>query len=286
MKIYIIPYNGELFKETRKSYFLKAFGEQVQDMRIIPFGKCNYSCAYCKRKGYEKNDGIIDGSVEVEETEIFSAINDAILNNQIVRLSGGDPVCYPELSFRLLKYVKKLNGITSIAHNGTGPNFVKSLIKADILDSISVDFKAPNPELLSEITGISLEQSKIMWANNLETLQILKANPQVKTDIRTCVFSNTNLEELLNIGNIIKENSNDSVFWTLRMYSIIDNYLQNTKSADDMKKIAIFLSTNIPDLKIGIRLKWDNGNFFYYMNGQLIDNFETEKTLYLKPKKY
>lgn len=279
MKIYVIPYKGTLFQETRKSYFLKAFGEQVQDMKIIPFGKCNYSCPYCKRKGYEKNDGIIDGSVEVSETEIFSAVNEAIKNNQIVRLSGGDPICYPELSFRLLKYAKELNGNTSIAHNGTGPNFVESLIKADILDSISVDFKASNPELLSKIAGISLEQSKVMWNNNLKTLQVLKDNPQVKTDIRTCVFSNTNLDELLKIGNIIKENSNNSVFWTLRIYSIIDNYLQTTMSADDMKNIAIFLSKNIPDLKIGIRLKWDNGNFFYYMNGQLIDNFETEKKL-------
>lgn len=279
MKIYIIPYNGELFKETRKSYFLKAFGEQVQDMRIIPFGKCNYSCPYCKRKGYEKNDGIIDGSVEVTETEIFSAVNDAIKNNQIVRLSGGDPVCYPELSFRLLKYAKDLNGTTSIAHNGTGPSFVESLIAATVLDSISVDFKASNAESLSEIAGISLEYSKVMWNNNLKILQILKDNPQVKTDIRTCVFSNTNLEELLKIGNIIKENSNSSVFWTLRIYSIIENYLQTTMSTDDMKNIAIFLSENIPDLKIGIRLNWDNGNFIYYMNGQVIDNFELKKKL-------
>lgn len=281
MKINIIPYKGELFKETRKSYFLKAFGEEVQDMRIIPFGKCNYSCPYCKRNGYDKNDGIIDGSIEVDEEEIFEAILEANKNDEIVRLSGGDPVCYPELAFRLLKYAKELGGITSIAHNGTGPEFVESLINADILDSISVDFKASSPELLSKIAGISLEKSKMMWQNNLRVLEILNANPQVKTDVRTCVFEDTDIEELLKIGNIIKEKCGSTAFWTLRVYSVINNYQQSTLTADDMKNIAITLSSLIPDLKIGIRLKWGEGSFFYYMNGELIDSFETKKKLQL-----
>lgn len=267
MNVYIIPHNGELFAETRKAYFLKAFGEKVQEMRIIPFGKCNYSCPYCKRNGYNKHSNIIAGSVYVEEDKIFAAVSDAISKKQIVRLSGGDPCTYPDLSFRLLKFVKENCGIGSMAHNGSSPLFIKNLVDNFLLDSISVDLKAENPEKLKTIAGISTPSSYLMWNRTLDTLKVLKNANNLKIDIRTCVFNDTNFEELLNIGKIIQENSNENFFWTLRIYSIVSNFSTETKSTENMKKLAQSLSSKLPNLKIGIRVKWDNGAFFYFLNG-------------------
>lgn len=268
MKAYVIPYNGELFKETRKAYFLKAFGEDVKEMRIIPFGKCNYSCPYCKRNGYDKNSSVINGSIAVEESEIFNAVLDAVNNNQIVRLSGGDPCTYPLLSIKLLQFVKEHGGIGSMAHNGSNPIFVQHLIDNNLLDSLSVDLKAETPEKLGKIAGIPDEQAHIMWDRTIQTIRFLKYAKNVKIDIRTCVFNNTDFEELLNTGKIIQENSNENIFWTLRKYSIVDNFSTKTKDTESMKNIAKNLSAELPDLRIGIRVKWDNGAFFYYLNGK------------------
>lgn len=268
MRAYMIPYNGELFTETRKAYFLKAFGEEVKEMRIFPFGKCNYSCPYCKRNGYDKSSFIIRGSVAVDEYRIFNAVSDAINSNQIVRLSGGDPCTYPNLSIKLLKFVKNYGGIGSMAHNGSSPALVEHLVYNGLLDSLSVDLKAENPEKLSKIAGISNSQASIMWDNTIQTLHILKHVTNVKIDIRTCVFDNTNLEELLSIGRIIQENSTGNMFWTLRIYSIVDSFSTETKNTENMKNIAKTLSYELPNLKIGIRVKWDNGAFFYYLNGK------------------
>lgn len=268
MRTYIIPYNGELFKETRKAYFLKAFGEEVKEMRIIPFGKCNYSCPYCKRNGYDKRSSIINGSVAVDESKVFNAVSDAINNNQIVRLSGGDPCTYPFLSIKLLQFVKERGGLGSMAHNGSNPVLVKHLIDNALLDSLSVDLKAENPEKLGKIAGISSNQAYIMWDKTIQTLKILQYVKNVKIDIRTCVFNDTNFEELLNIGKIIQENSSNNVFWTLRIYSIVDNFSTETTTTENMKNIAKTLSSELPNLKIGIRVKWDNGAFFYYLNGK------------------
>ncbi len=268
MKTYVIPYKGELFKETRLAYFLKAFGEEIKEMRIIPFGKCNYSCPYCKRSGYDKNSGIINGSICVDDLEIFDAITDAINKNQIVRLSGGDPCTYPFLSIKLLQFVKQNGGIGSMAHNGSSPALVKHLIDHNFIDSLSVDLKAGNPEKLGKIAGITNKQAYTMWNKTLQTLQILKSASNVKVDIRTCVFNDTDFEELLNIGKIIYENSGNNVFWTLRIYSIVDNFSTETKNAKAMRNIAKMLSSELPGLRIGIRVKWDNGAFFYYLNGE------------------
>lgn len=267
MNAYIIPHNGELFTETRQAYFLKAFGEEIKEMRIIPFGMCNYSCPYCKRNGYNKHSNIIDGSISVEENMIFSAVSDAISKNQIVRLSGGDPCTYPYLSFQILKFVKENHGIGSMAHNGSSPLFIKNLVDNFLLDSISVDFKAESPEKLKTIAGISTASSYLMWNRTIETLQVLKNAENIKIDIRTCVFNDTNYEELLHIGKLIQQNSNNNVFWTLRIYSIVSNFSSKTKSTENMKKLAQSLSFEIPNLKIGIRVKWDNGAFFYFLNG-------------------
>ena len=272
MKAYIIPYNGELFQETRKSYFLKAFGEEIRDMRIIPFGKCNYSCPYCKRNGYDKQNHIIAGSIEVDEHEIWNAINDAIIKNQIVRLSGGDPCMYPNLSIKILEYVKEVGGTGSLAHNGSSPVFIKYLLDHHLLDSISVDLKAPNAEKLKEIAGLSEKASYLMWEQTLQMLEILKNAKDVKTDIRTCVFHHTHYEELIKIGKIIQKANIPNSFWTLRVYSIVDSFSKETKTAESLKELAKILSKELPNLKIGIRVKWINGAFFYYLNGKEIDN--------------
>lgn len=271
MKAYIIPYKGELFTETRKSYFLKAFGKEVKDMRIIPFGKCNYSCPYCKRNGYDKQNSVINGSIEVGEDVIFNAVYDAVSKDQIVRLSGGDPCTYSDLSIKILEYVKQLRGVGSMAHNGSNPELIKKLVDDHLLDSLSVDLKAENAEKLKEVAGLPDQMAHFMWDRTIKTLDILKNAHDIKTDIRTCVFHHTDYEELLELGRIVNEHSNENVFWTLRIYSIVDSFSKETKTAEDMRKLAKMLSMQFPNLKMGIRVKWDKGAFFYYLNGEEMD---------------
>lgn len=268
MTAFIIPYKGKLFQETRNAYFLKAFGEDVKEMRIIPFGRCNYACPYCKRNGYDKDDGSIKGSIEVEEEAILYAAKDAVAKHQIVRLSGGDPCTYADLSIKVLEQVKQLGGIGSMAHNGSSPEFIQYLVDKQLLDSISVDLKGKDPQSLKKVTGISEKLSYFMWSKTLETLEVLKRARHIKIDIRTCVFSDTTYEELLSIGKIIKQYSNPNVFWTLRIYSIVDSFSKETKTVEDMKLLAKLLSIQLFDLKIGIRVKWEKGAFFYYFNGK------------------
>ena len=276
--IKVLPYKGKPLEEIRPAYFLKAFGEDVLDMRIFSFGRCNYSCPYCKRNGYNKENLDIEWAVDIDEADFMDKVDEAIDFKEVVRLSGGDPVCYPEFSRKVLKYVKSQGGITSIAHNGSGPEFVKSI--APYLDFASIDFKANNYQELAKIAGISEENAKSSFERTVKTIDIL-SDFGVYTDIRTCVFDTTKLEDLQEIGKLITQNGkNDNKFWTLRTFSNIEEYEKNPKSKEEMQKLALDLSSDFSKLKIGLRDKWAPGGFSYYLNGQQVDKFpEKDKRL-------
>ncbi|MBQ6991409.1 MAG: radical SAM protein [Clostridia bacterium] len=282
MNIKVLPYKGKPLTEIRPAYFLKAFGEDVLDMRIFSFGRCNYSCPYCKRDGYDKSVLDINGAVDITEENFMAVVDDAIAKGQVIRLSGGDPVCYPAFAEKVLKYAKSKGGITSIAHNGSGPEFVKKI--APYLDFASIDFKAASYKELGEIAGIDDEMAKTSFINTIETIRILQEFG-VYTDVRTCVFDDTQYEQLSQIAKLIQQgNDSSNLFWTLRTYSPVDSFSKGAKTPDEMIDIVKKVSEEYPSLRIGVRAKWEPEGFTYFLGGKQKQKFESksEKRLVTK----
>lgn len=271
MEIKVLNYKGQPLSEVRPAYFLKAFDKDILNMRIFSFGRCNYSCSYCKRDGYNKNDLDICGAVSISEKEFMQAVDDAISKKQVVRLSGGDPVCYPTFTKKVLKYAKEKGAITSIAHNGSAPYLVENIVK--YLDFASIDFKAPDYRKLAKIACIDENMAKKCFCNTIETINILAKN-NVYVDVRTCIFEDTNYEELDTIAKYIQMGGfNENKFWTLRTYSPVDTCDKKAKTDQEMRDVAVRLSQKYTDLKIGLRMKWAPGGFVYFYNGkELKDN--------------
>lgn len=274
MKVRVLPFKGKPLSEVRPAFFLKAFGEKVFDMRIFSFGRCNYACPYCKREGYDKDNLNIEGSVEINEEEIFEAVDEAISKGQVIRLSGGDPVCYPELSLRILKYAKERGGITSIAHNGSGPEFVEKL--APYLDFASIDFKAASFQQLGKIAGINKETARKCFANTIRTIKILQEKG-IYTDVRTCVFDDTSYEQLMQIAELFQGEDKSNLFWTLRTYSQVDSFDKKAKTPQEMTEMGRKISERFKDLRIGIRAKWEPAGFQYFYGGEKVENLPTNK---------
>ena len=269
VNVFVIPNKGKILEEIRPAYFLKAFHSEPLDMRIISFGRCNYACPYCKRGGSTKDDSVISGSIKISKEELFQKIDDAILKKQVIRLSGGDPVCYPELSLEILKYAKERNAITSVAHNGSGPDFVKKIIP--YLDFASIDFKASNENELSVIANLNLEFARKAFLNTIQTISLL-TNSKIRTDVRTCIFESTTMEQLEKIAQILDSNCDKNfVFWTLRTYSPVETCQSKPKNHQEMEAIAITLSGKHADLLIGLRNKWEPDGFSFFKNGQKLE---------------
>ena len=237
--------------EVRKAYFLEAFGRMPEEMAIVSFGSCNYHCPYCKRDCQFIDDaGNVINTRQIGFDELVEMIEPEIQKGRRVRLSGGDPVAYPQESLRIAQYVmNKYGKKISIAHNGSSYGLVKSLIK--YLEYIAVDYKAFDKERLVKITGVAkpvMDQVKI--------LQLCEENG-VLVDIRTPIFGDTTLEELKQIAKEISKFTN--VFWTLRKYNKVQGCDFIVPNMEDVTEIAKELKKEVPNLHIGTRNYWKGG---------------------------
>lgn len=262
-KINMLLYKNDIATEIRPAYFLQAFNKDILPMRIFSFGTCNFKCPYCKRDGqHVDNKGNIISSVNISEKQLFKKIDDALNNKEVIRLSGGDPCCYPHTSEKIFKYVKAHGGICSIAHNGSSPIYVKSILK--YLDFAAIDFKACTVQDYAKRTGMPINIAQKAMENSLIVQKILSEN-NVLVDVRTCVFSDTTLQDLLSLADKIYNSGNVSnKFWTVRNYNTVD--FCNWKSRDITKTIEDIkiVKQNFPNLKIGLRAKWEATGFLYF----------------------
>lgn len=259
----VIPYYGIPGGEIRPLYFYKAMGKAIKDGRIISFGACNFSCPYCKRDGqFRDKDGGIISAIDVSMEKLFIVCDDAVKKKEIVRLSGGDPVMFPKESLTIATYMRNTyNQKISIAHNGSSLEFIRRM--APFLESAAIDLKAL-PSRMGEVAGISLEQGERMYKRSLQVQDFL-SDAGVLVDIRTPVFGDTALDDMLQLAeDIVEGGKSENEFWTWRMYSPVRECDWLPPRKDNVLWMIHEVKSLYPDLKIGLRAKWDPNGFQYF----------------------
>lgn len=260
-EIKVLRCNGTIGKEIRSLFFYRAFGENVPICRVISFGACNFYCRYCKRNGYFRSiDGSIIDSIKIDISRLFTVCDNAMEKEQVIRLSGGDPVMFPETSIALAQYVKKHAGRISIAHNGSSPAFIREISK--YIESAAIDLKAP-VSYMSTIVGLNHEIATSMFWRSMETQRILLENG-VMLDVRTPIFNFTTLDDLLLLAEELARNNGDKkFFWTLRAYSEVVGCEFKKPRIENLIWMANKVKKIFPKFTIGIRAKWNTRNFIY-----------------------
>ncbi len=246
--------------EIRKAYFLQAFNRPIENMSIISFGSCNFSCSYCKRDGqFKDSDNNIINATDCTFEELKDIVDKEIKKGNRIRLSGGDPCMYVKEAVMIAQYVmEKYNQKISIAHNGSLPHIVNFL--APYLDYVAIDLKSPYADEFSSITGMSNGQEMI---DRSLTAQKFCTHNGILTDVRTCVFKHTALQEFKDIAKLICEHNNtDYLFWTIRCYSPVKGCDYQAPEKDLLLKYAKETKNDFPMLKIGMRARWKGGFIF------------------------
>ncbi|MFA4819256.1 MAG: radical SAM protein [Patescibacteria group bacterium] len=264
MKLKCLPYKGKIGSEIRPLYFYKAMGLEIVDARIISFGACNFSCPYCKREGnFRDTDGSIISSISTTLDELYGVVEDAVAKQQVVRISGGDPVVYPEASILLAERVKKLGSRFSVAHNGSSPQFVKRLVDIG-LESAAIDLKAP-VEMMNSRTGLSNGSGARMYQKSIETQDLLSSSG-ILVDVRTPIFSSTTLDDMLELAqDVIKGGDGKNEFWTWRLYKpVVGCDWEPPRNLEDVIWMIGEVKNHYPTLKIGLRAKWEPSGFLYF----------------------
>lgn len=241
--------------EIRKAYFLQAFNRPVEEMLIISMGACNYNCPYCKRDGQFKGEGnTIHTAYDMSMNEIYKIIDKHIALGYKIRLSGGDPCMFQAESLKIAQYCMTKHGSKiSIAHNGSSPSLIRSLLP--YLDYVAIDFKGATPEEIARRSNTTVNPSSI---DNIIQIIDMCQQAGVLVDVRTVIFGDTSLTHLEVIGELLSDFYN--IFWTLRKYNLVDG-CKFLSSTQDIQQISDYLHTKYK-IPVGYRDKWTQCNFY------------------------
>ncbi len=143
--------------------------DELKEIIIELTNRCNLDCEFCFNRSSEKND--------LPKELVFSIIDNAVsLGVEAVRLSGGEPLVYPEI-FEVIDYAKSKGLYVIVNSNCTliSPDSASRAGKVDLL-VLSMHEKSKFKILKEKIALLFGAESKIMLASimtkeNITTLE-------------------------------------------------------------------------------------------------------------------
>lgn len=170
-----------------------SFGRQFKKLRVSLGANCNFACVYCAKEDNLK----ISNKYEYRSADSFllliSRLN-SILHLEQIRLTGGEPTLYPELS-KLIFGLKQI-GIpkVSLTTNGYLLEKLTASLRESGLDSINVSLDAVDPNIFYVMSrGKKIERV----LKGIE--KALKSNIQIK--LNCTVMKGYNDSQILPILN-------------------------------------------------------------------------------------
>ncbi len=123
---------------------------------VVFLGGCNFRCPYCH------NPELVEGAAKlptIGEKRVFSFLETRKKWLDGVVVTGGEPCLNPGLP----DFVKKIKGmgfLVKLDTNGSNPGMLGQLVKAGLLDFISMDIKAPLGKY-REVVGTDVNRDDI-----------------------------------------------------------------------------------------------------------------------------
>ncbi|MBD0726124.1 anaerobic ribonucleoside-triphosphate reductase activating protein [Flavobacterium sp. L1I52] len=145
-----------------------------QSACILWFAGCNMRCLYC----YNPEIVLGKGSISFEKALTFLHSRKNLLD--AVVLSGGECLLHKNIIDLILE-IKKMGFLIKIDTNGSRPMLLKKLIEKQLIDYVSLDFKAL-PKHFEKIT------QSVLFLQFEKSLDLLLEN-QLPFEVRTTVHS-------------------------------------------------------------------------------------------------
>ncbi len=154
----MLPSRLHLFIFFKEGTMLQdAHGRKIDYLRLSLTEKCNLRCAYCmppKTQTPFRQEDLLD---HAQMLFLVQAL--AELGIQKIRLTGGEPLLYPDL-FRLIGAIKKMDQIQNISLTTNGvllDQYLKQL-KALEIDSINISLDTIDSAKYKRITGFDYSE--------------------------------------------------------------------------------------------------------------------------------
>ncbi len=195
---------------------------------------CNMRCPYCH------NADVVFGEAHISKKEVLSFLQNRIGRLEAVILSGGECTLYKNLP-TLAEEIKKLGYKIKIDTNGTNPAMLKEMVKKNLVDFISIDYKAPR-----------IKYTKITKNNNFDKFEesldfLIKSMSGL--EIRTTVH--TDLMDENDINHIIEDLCDKGFSGTY----YIQNYIHTDKTIEKLPEFPREINKSLINHKIPIKFR-------------------------------
>jgi pyruvate formate lyase activating enzyme len=158
---------------------------------IVFTSGCNLNCGYCY------NPELRNFSPRIAEEEVLSFLRTRCNQLDAVTITGGEPTVQADL-LSFAKKVKALGFLVKLDTQGTNPRKVRELIRAEMVDYIAMDVKAPLSRY-AEVTNSYIDQQAIKESISL----VMREAPDY--EFRTTVVANQlGIADISEIGKLIQ----------------------------------------------------------------------------------
>lgn len=160
---------------------------------IFWFSGCNMACPYCYNIEFLKQKG----KITKEEALNFLDNRKGLLDGVV--LSGGEATLYKDL-VSFAEDIKRRNFLLKLDTNGSNPFVLEKLLHFDLLDYVSLDFKALKDKEHIFIKNFDLFESFLKCL-------VLLQKKDIKFSVRTTIHSDIlDADYVMKMERILREN--------------------------------------------------------------------------------
>lgn len=119
---------------------------------------CNFRCSFCHNPELVLPEEVSRLSL-IQENEIVALLTDRQTFLDGLVITGGEPTLQSDL-VPFIERVKRLGLLVKLDTNGSRPQVLEALLKAQLLDYVAMDIKAPAGRY-AEFTGVAVDMDAI-----------------------------------------------------------------------------------------------------------------------------
>lgn len=159
---------------------------------ILWFAGCNFCCKYCHNPELVRQTSAI---LPIEHVVNFLESRKGVLDGVV--LSGGECTLFTHLP-KFVRHIKTLGFAVKVDTNGTNPRMIDSMLRAELIDYIALDYKAPAHKYCSITQCGQVRMCDSQFEAMSSTLETICGNTcGVRYEVRTTVHT-----DLLDEGDI------------------------------------------------------------------------------------
>lgn len=159
---------------------------------------CDLRCPFCHNSSLVKDSG----ELEYYPDEVLAFLKSRVGKLQGVCVTGGEPLMQEDLA-DFLRSVRELGLAVKLDTNGTYPKRLSAIYDEGLIDYAAMDLKN-GPSSWAKTAGMSGRAAEELWANTLESMEIIK-NSGVPYEFRTTVVRELHSpEDMEELGQLAK----------------------------------------------------------------------------------